>query len=171
MPTETQPDPWKQDSNWLLCYVVIILIPIIFVCIAAFSVWRDRRTSRKYDIEAVKSTYAKYWSGYKDDAPPPSTRPTQYSQAIHVPMQHVNRVGPRMAGGFPAAAPPPPQYPQRPMVEEVSPRTVPMAPAWTGRDSAASYYSSDMSGLNSPKGEGHGPWVRTARADLKDMPI
>ncbi|KAK9415653.1 hypothetical protein SUNI508_10312 [Seiridium unicorne] len=41
--TKLDEGPWKVDSNWTALYVILFLVPIVFVCIAVCSVWRDRR--------------------------------------------------------------------------------------------------------------------------------
>ncbi|ETS80342.1 hypothetical protein PFICI_07871 [Pestalotiopsis fici W106-1] len=95
-----------SDSNWWLCYIVLALIPIVFVCVACFSVWRDRRTRTKYDVEAINAIYSKYWTGPRDltetkrPAGFPQTRP-----GLYVPTLGRDRAGPRTQNGFPAPAP------------------------------------------------------------------
>ncbi|KAF3001009.1 hypothetical protein E8E14_002178 [Neopestalotiopsis sp. 37M] len=97
-----------SDSNWWLCYIVLALIPIVFVCVACFSVWRDRRTRLKYDVEAINATYSKYWNGPRD--PLETRRPAGFPQTragLYVPTLGRDRAGPRTPNGFPAPAPNP----------------------------------------------------------------
>jgi hypothetical protein len=42
------------DSDWTAIYVVLAVIPAVFVCVALYSKWHDRVMARKRDLEAAK---------------------------------------------------------------------------------------------------------------------
>lgn len=180
--TASETDLWDGGSNWLFCYVVIILIPIIFVCIAIYSVLRDRRARSKYDIEAINSTYAKFWSPYyEDDSPPPATRSLGAPRPdMYVPTLPENRVGPRRPSGFPRLALAPTANlggmlrhgSQYQMAGDVSPRSSPAVPVWTPGDKRPSI-PSIMSGgrTHSQQAGTHGPWAAQPGADWKNMSV
>ncbi|KAK6072975.1 hypothetical protein SCUP234_06749 [Seiridium cupressi] len=173
-------EPLVVDSIWLPCYVVLALIPVVFVCVATYSVWRDRRTRAKYDIEAIKVTYARYWSSSYQDHRKSSAKPR-----APIPTLPVNRAGPKLH----ASVLPPPspngftsygsasnskfarlleQRPhQRPgMLEPVVPRS-PAAPAWTGRDPGPGNYAGMHGGNLHPQAGGHGPWMKGTGEDYE----
>lgn len=146
-------DPLIVDSNWLFCYVVVALIPVIFVCVATYSVWRDRRTRTKYDMESINKTYAGYWGGLQDptEMRPPSTRPPR--PGFNVPTLMVNRVGPRTPSGFPVPAPSMLELAQQrsqqrqQMKGVVSPEAV---PGWTRRHPPPSNMYTQQAGGQAP---------------------
>ncbi|KAI1404520.1 hypothetical protein F4819DRAFT_483474 [Hypoxylon fuscum] len=42
---------FHNDSNWTFMYVILGLIPVLFVAVAMYSVWRDRSILRQNDFE------------------------------------------------------------------------------------------------------------------------
>jgi hypothetical protein len=40
-------DYWEAGSNWIVLYVILLLIPVVFICIAVYSVWSERREKKK----------------------------------------------------------------------------------------------------------------------------
>ncbi|KAK7910972.1 hypothetical protein PG985_013453 [Apiospora marii] len=58
--TATGEDPSFQGdgSNWTIAYVIVFLIPVIFLAIAVYSTWQDRRTAAakaKNDLETGRA--------------------------------------------------------------------------------------------------------------------
>ncbi|KAI1852404.1 hypothetical protein JX265_003828 [Neoarthrinium moseri] len=53
------------DSDWTAMYVVLLLIPIVFVAVACFANWQDRKVKAATDIEAVNATYEQYWFSWR----------------------------------------------------------------------------------------------------------
>ncbi|KAI4599883.1 hypothetical protein KJ359_001619 [Pestalotiopsis sp. 9143b] len=100
-----------SDSNWWLCYIILALIPVVFFCVACYSVWRDRRTRTKFDIEAINATYSKFWSNNNGARNPAETRrPAGFPQTRegqYVSTLGRDRAGPKTQNGFPASAPTP----------------------------------------------------------------
>lgn len=57
---DTGEDPNFQGdgSDWTIAYVIVFLIPVVFVAIAVYSTWRDRRTAAakaKNDLETGRA--------------------------------------------------------------------------------------------------------------------
>ncbi|KAK8041184.1 hypothetical protein PG994_014191 [Apiospora phragmitis] len=59
MATTAAEDPFKGDgTNWTPLYVILFLIPVLFVAIAVYSTWRDRRAAAakaKADLETGRA--------------------------------------------------------------------------------------------------------------------
>lgn len=97
-------EPLVSDSNWIFCYVVIGLIPLVFICVATYSVWRDRRTNITYDVEALKARSAKKFPPFQDQNGPVQPFSRTPRPNFYIPTLPVNRVGPCTPAGFPIPA-------------------------------------------------------------------
>ncbi|KAK8067153.1 hypothetical protein PG997_013900 [Apiospora hydei] len=70
---ESAEDPFKGDgTDWTWLYVIIFLIPVIFLAIAVYSTWRDRRAAAakaKNDLETGRAAKLdRYYHPWKYDA-------------------------------------------------------------------------------------------------------
>ncbi|KAH8199683.1 hypothetical protein TruAng_006152 [Truncatella angustata] len=52
--TEAREDSPKNDSNWTALYLLLFLIPIVFVCVCAYSNWCDRRTNARLEEQRLR---------------------------------------------------------------------------------------------------------------------
>ncbi|KAI1377467.1 hypothetical protein F4677DRAFT_59587 [Hypoxylon crocopeplum] len=64
----TEGTPLYNDSNWTFMYVLLGLIPIVFVAVAFYSLWRDRAIQRQDDIEMAvyARTFHQAWFPWRD---------------------------------------------------------------------------------------------------------
>ncbi|KAI0119134.1 hypothetical protein F4814DRAFT_410697 [Daldinia grandis] len=76
----TPPLPSNNNSNWTFMYILLGLIPVTFIAIAVFAVWRDKRTPPR-DIEMAAL---------------PSQRVLPWQEAVAASEQH----GPVATGEF-----------------------------------------------------------------------
>ncbi|KAK7966133.1 uncharacterized protein PG986_000410 [Apiospora aurea] len=70
---ESAEDPFKGDgTDWTWLYVIIFLIPVIFLAIAVYSTWRDRRaaaTKARNDLETGRAAKLdRYYHPWRYDA-------------------------------------------------------------------------------------------------------
>ncbi|ORY71974.1 uncharacterized protein BCR38DRAFT_480448 [Pseudomassariella vexata] len=61
----------SDGSNWTPLYVILALIPLVFLAVVLYSRWQDRRNAATYNLEALERVHReRHWGQHNDIGPP-----------------------------------------------------------------------------------------------------